>query len=584
MSEEIVAVDRLHEYLAQEWEGDHISCHLIVGPLLSAPGQLFLEDQQLRFKRASGLSGRLAPAKDIVMSLDEITHIQISQGDIGVFTKNEKPCWLRGKLLLHLAAWLYAMGAPSTASEDPWTKQKALGVSTATQVAGMLQRHGIVATGADQIIFLPSSTLDLSLGSWPLRIPVSEVDYVERKAGSYTLRSAQEEWGFLNLRSSVFFTVLTDGLTGRLQNPDGPLETEGTVSSDALLFLRDTITRGTVNFTPDTGKLVFRNSQNKERDLGSLLRTIPLDVQKGDEYSDSFQGRDEPWRLQLPTASPVYRVLLSAYSEMMPPLPPEDQRVQPSKALKVMDALRIDYGDGTSQTHRPVYLEYSESTFDFHIPKGRLDESVTNRVMDFILMGRRVFQLRTMAWRLEDIDLTDLPEERQVEFESVEHIVRLRLPWPSTRQFQESTNRRELYRITFRVGERVLLNIGERKIPVKLINLSAGGIGVESREELALGEEVILSIGIPDQDTDLHTEVVWVSPKRGIFRLGLRFLNNSQTFQQRMMQQMYRLELLTAKRVPHPLASLVSEGSDEQVLDVLDDDSVLEFPTENQPK
>jgi c-di-GMP-binding flagellar brake protein YcgR len=168
-----------------------------------------------------------------------------------------------------------------------------------------------------------------------------------------------------------------------------------------------------------------------------------------------------------------------------------------------------------------------------------------------------------MPWRLEDVEITELEPELEEEFKDVEHIVRLRLPWPTTKQLQEHVNRRELYRISLSVGEQVILNVENQELPVKLLNLSAGGLGIMCRQEMTLGQQLVLAIGIPEADSEIETEVVWVRKEGDRYRLGLRFLNNNESFRQQMIQQMYRLELLESKGDRTPLKTLTGNTDED---------------------
>ena len=212
MSEEITTVERLYDVLVQPWSGQHVSCHLVVGPLLSAPGSLYLEADQLRFRRSSGLSGRLAPAKDIIISLLEVSHIQFSQADVGVTLKGGKTLWFRGKLLVYIVGWLYALGMPAEPTAGEWSLRSGKGILTTTYSSGLLQRHGVLAVGEDMMVFLPLGSIDLSLGSWPLCIPLQDLLKIEESSGTITVSSAAEEWSFLNAKTKQLMVPLSAAL------------------------------------------------------------------------------------------------------------------------------------------------------------------------------------------------------------------------------------------------------------------------------------------------------------------------------------------------------------------------------------
>ena len=179
----------------------------------------------------------------------------------------------------------------------------------------------------------------------------------------------------------------------------------------------------------------------------------------------------------------------------------------------------------------------------------------------------------------EDVALSELEPELAEAFADVEHIVRLRLPWPSTKQLQEQFNRRELYRIQLRVGERVTLTVADEEVSVKMLNLSAGGLGILSQQELPLGQQLVLAIGIPDPSSEIEAEVVWVEQDGDRYRMGLRFLNSNESFRQRMIQQMYRLELLASKGERAPLHTLTGLPLEETAEIALSD---LELPESEQ--
>jgi hypothetical protein len=532
--------------------------------MLSATGALHLESNQLRFRRSSGLSGRLGPVDDVIIPLRDISHVQFAQADAGIHLKNGKTHWLRGKLLTYVFAWLYARGMPSQPTSDEWVLRDGHGMLTTTFFSGILQRHGVLAFGEDVAVFLPLGSISLSLGSWPLLIPLKDVVRVQRTTEAISVYSAQEEWSFLNAKVQHFMPPMAASLH--------PVEAEFAAektpdssephTSNVLLVERERLIPGTISYELDQDELRFRSVTGKKIALGSLLRTLPQERLRGERFSDSLQGRDENWRLQFPKASKMFRYLLSVIGEVKPKLPPEGQRVNP-KLLQTISAIRVDHGDGISQTFRPVDLSFSETTIDILLPKGRLDASATSRILNFTLLGRRVYQLHTRPWRIKDVALAELDPEQAEAFAGVERIVRLRLPWPSTKQLQEQFNRRELYRISLRVGEHVLLNDDDDSIPVKLLNLSAGGLGILSQQEMILGQQLILTIGIPTPSAEIKAEVVWVQQDGERYRVGLRFLNSNESFRQRMMQQMYRLELLASKGDRAPLHTLTGTPLDE---------------------
>ena len=86
------------------------------------------------------------------------------------------------------------------------------------------------------------------------------------------------------------------------------------------------------------------------------------------------------------------------------------------------------------------------------------------------------------------------------------------------------------------------------------------------RCDSALGQQLVVAIGIPEEDSEIETEVVWVRNEGKRYRLGLRFLNHNESFRQQMIQQMYRLELLASKGDRTPLQTLtgrLDEGAEE---------------------
>jgi hypothetical protein len=506
----------------------------------------------------------LGPVDDVIIPLREISHVQFAQADAGIFLKNGKTHWLRGKLLTYVFAWLYACGMPSQPTSDDWVLRDGHGMLTTTFFSGILQRHGVLGLGEDVAVFLPLGSISLSLGTWPLLIPLKEIVRVQRTTEAITVFSAREEWSFLNTKLQHFMPPMA----AALHPVEAEFAAEKTVDSSApwtsnvLLVERDRLLPGTISYALEQDELCFRSVSGKKMALGSLLRTLPQERGRGERFSDSLQGRDENWRLQFPTASKMFRYLLSVIGEVKPKLPPEGQRVNP-KVLKTINAIRVDHGDGISQTFRPVELSFAETTIDILLPKGRLDDSATSRILNFTLLGRRVYQLHARPWRIKDIALAELSPEQAEAFADVEHIVRLRLPWPSTKQLQEQFNRRELYRISLRVGEHVFLNGEDDSIPVKLLNLSAGGLGILSQQEMVLGQQLILTIGIPTPSAEIKAEVVWVQQDGERYRVGLRFLNSNESFRQRMMQQMYRLELLASKGDRAPLHTLTGTPLDE---------------------
>jgi hypothetical protein len=534
----------------------------VIGPLLSAPGELHLEGKNLRFHRSRGLSGLLAPSKDIVISLLDISCIQYTKADVQFSLRGGKIISLRGKQLVAIVAWLYALGIPSKPTSSEWSLQKGHGILTATFSSGILQRHGVLAIGSGSMVFLPLGTIDLSLGTWPLSIPLHDILKVEEADETITVFAAAEEWNFLNCKVSQLFTPLSTAL--HPAEGAGPkLVGSQHWTGSALLVDRDLLLPGTLSFAMVSDELIFTSGSGEKRNLGSLLRTRTEDDEGGERFTDSLQSCDERWRLQFPTDSKLLAQLLSVVGDIVPKMPPENQRIKPLKLLQKIDAIRIDHSDGNSQTYRPVSLTFGESTVDIILPRGRLDESVTSLITNFTLLGRQVYRLRAMAWRLEDVALDELDPSLELDFNDVPDIVRLRFPWPTTKQLQKHTNRRELYRISLSAGEQLVLNVENRELPVKLLNLSAGGLGISCNQEISLGQMLVLAIGIPVADSEIKTEVVWVRKASGRYRVGLRFLNNNESFRQQMIQKMYRLELLASKGDKTPLQTLTGKTGEE---------------------
>ena len=210
--DEITALDALYRALMLPWDGQYVSCHLIVGPMLSAPGSLYIEPGQLRFQRSKGLSGRLAPAEDIVVPLGEIAHVEFSQADVGIFMKTQKVIRLRGKLLVPIFAWLYARGVPSAPGRQDWTLQTVHGLLSITLSTGMLQRHGVLAVGDRQLIFMPLSSVDLSLGSWPMTLSVETVQQAKYDSDGIILSTTEGVTNFLIANPQHFTTPMVSVL------------------------------------------------------------------------------------------------------------------------------------------------------------------------------------------------------------------------------------------------------------------------------------------------------------------------------------------------------------------------------------
>lgn len=562
MSEEITTVEKLYDVLVHSWSDQYVSCHLVLGPLLSAPGTLHLDGHELRFERSRGLSGLLAPSSDIVLALVDISHVQYTKADVRFSLKNKKVISFRGRQLVAIVAWLYALGIPSEPTSGEWSPQEGHGILTTTYSSGMLQRHGVLAIGSAGMVFLPQGTIDLSLGTWPLRIPLQDILKVEMSDDVITISGAEEKWVFLNSKASQLITPLSIALHPTEASESiliGPEQWAGS----ALLVDRDLLLPGTLSFSMAKDELIFTSPTGETKNLGSLLRTRAEDDSGDERFTHSLQSRDERWRLQFPTDSKLLVQLLSVVKDIVPKMPPEDQRIKPLKLLQKLDAIRVDHSDGNSQTYRPASLTFGEATVDIVLPRGRLDESVTSLITNFTLLGRQVYRLRAMAWRIEDVAHDELSPELELLFQDVPDIVRLRFPWPTTKQLQKHANRRELYRISLNVGEQLLLNVENEELPVRLLNLSAGGLGVVCQQEIPLGQQLVLAIGIPSADSEIKTEVVWVQKAGARYRIGLRFLNNNESFRQQMIQKMYRLELLTSKGDETPLQTLTGKTGEE---------------------
>ncbi|MDG1482503.1 MAG: PilZ domain-containing protein [Myxococcota bacterium] len=497
-----------------------------------------------------------------MLSLLSISYVQYTNADVQFSMKSGKTFSFRGKQLVAIVAWLNALGIPSAPQSDEWTLRPGHGILTATFASGLLQRHGVLAIGSDSLVFLPQGTIDLSLGTWPLCIPIRDILKLEESDDAITVSAAEEEWVFLNCKTSQLITPLSRALHPE-ETSDSLLVGPEQWAGSALLLDRGLLLPGVLSFAMANDELLFTSGTGETRNLGSLLRTRSEDDDGGEQFSDSLQSRDERWRLQFPTDSKLLAQLLSVVGNIEPKMPPEDQRIKPLKLLQKLDAIRIDHSDGNSQTYRPVSLTFEESTVDIILPRGRLDESVTSLITNFTLLGRQVYRLRSMAWRIEDVAHDELDPELELLFKDSPDIVRLRFPWPTTKQLQKHTNRRELYRISLSVGEQMVLNVENEELPVKLLNLSAGGLGISCNQEIQLGQMLVLAIGIPSADSEIKTEVVWVRKAGGRYRVGLRFLNNNESFRQLMIQKMYRLELLASKGDKTPLQTLTGKTGEE---------------------
>ncbi|MDX1518881.1 MAG: PilZ domain-containing protein [Gammaproteobacteria bacterium] len=76
----------------------------------------------------------------------------------------------------------------------------------------------------------------------------------------------------------------------------------------------------------------------------------------------------------------------------------------------------------------------------------------------------------------------------------------------------------------------------------QLVNVSYGGLALHFPERLENGTQIELTIDSVDPEFRIKGVVVWSREKEDGFDLGIRFRNDADTFQMRMVEQVCHIE------------------------------------------
>jgi c-di-GMP-binding flagellar brake protein YcgR len=78
--------------------------------------------------------------------------------------------------------------------------------------------------------------------------------------------------------------------------------------------------------------------------------------------------------------------------------------------------------------------------------------------------------------------------------------------------------------------------------PTELVDISQGGLSFTTKEALAPGQTVNVSIAIGDPPFETQGRVVWCHPQDDHFLIGLNFDNVEQAYAVRMIEQICHIE------------------------------------------
>ena len=102
--------------------------------------------------------------------------------------------------------------------------------------------------------------------------------------------------------------------------------------------------------------------------------------------------------------------------------------------------------------------------------------------------------------------------------------------------------RREFIRHTAGVPIEVRAVPGSDPVTLESSNVSVGGISFVSDVDYPLGSIISIRIGEVDPPFEANARVVWTSPERGRFCIGVNFLDASDAFRARMVEQVCSIE------------------------------------------
>ncbi len=521
---------------------------LVVAPMLSAPGELTVDDAGLRFVRSEGLSGLVAPADGVSLPAAALAWVRLAQGDLSVHAAG-RTVRLHGGAVGAVAALLRARGVPER-GDGPAALAPCFGLLPATLSSGPLQRFGHIAVSRTGLAFAPSGALDLATGAWPAYLPHTDVTRVALQRGTLTVHTREAPWSFVNLDGEAAV-----GLLLRMLQPwDGQL-LRAPWRCPTVLVEGMTLTPGGLEVVDDRS-LSFTPRGGTARDLGPLQQVFGGE---GDPGVPVLDGGRAGWRARLPR-SPHPVDALEEEVGRLPPLPPDaSRRASPGTLARDLVAVRVRLGDGTTRTLRPVVVEAPDTTVDLLVPGSAfLDELLNARVVLTLLSRRQLLRFGTRPWRLEPVDRAALTPRQARALSEARHLVRLRIPWPSTDELTQETNHRAMVRIGMD-GTPVQADIGPTRTRVRLDDLSGGGAGLQSRVPLLVDRPISLQLGLPDIEDPLQGEIAWSRRTEHGYCGGVRFLDATEAFRQRMVRYVYRLELLVARGERRPLAALAEQ-------------------------
>jgi hypothetical protein len=539
-------------------EGD---AQLVLNALLVAPGKARLDLAELRFERADGLSGRLGPADGLCISLSDIVEASLDGGVFSFATADGAHHRMRGGVVPQIAATLRAM-----IIADPGSESVACAAPVAcTLMQGPLGRAGHLVVCAAGISFAPAGAVDLSVGEWPLWLPVESIlgfeGDVERvlvthAAGVLELKKIDDAQAIVNLASVLrpragAVSLEPWGSPALLVKADG-------VHARGRLTLRS---KSEVVFVPlaasETEGLLESASKSRCESLGTLQGVRVVGEHGGVRHLTGGQRR---WRAQLLQEPDAIGVLEDTVGRLAPGLPPGGERVPVGPLTLGLQAVRVVDTRGNSRTLRPAAVVAGEHTLDLIVqdtPEARGVAGVQLRI-ELQSIPRRWVWL-SHPWRVRPVGRDELQVGDIVALKGAGDLVRVQLPWPTAAQVEGVANRRSSVRVALD-DESVEIDFDGRRWPARIQSLSSGGGAVWLQHRVQIGQVVGLALGLPDMTHPLPAELVWARPFADGHLVGVRFLDTSDGFVSELQALVSQLELFVARGEVAPLRAFTERA------------------------
>lgn len=519
---------------------------LRVRGLLEAAGSLVIADGQLRFTRASGPSGWMAPKEGVSIPLDAVHLMDVGAGILRVQGAVESHSF-SGAGAVRLGVGLLA----GAASGGP-----VYAFSCSLQ-AGILGASGELAIGPRGLHFASTGALGESLGRGRWESAWGAVRYVEVKGRKVRIVQRGAEVSF-DLEDAA---GCARAISELMPVPPVQSEPEGAVwvGGGVLSLASGGMAPG--HAYVDSDAILHFVGPGGRTKLGPCDKVLRLDP----GARDRMQAANSEWSLRLDHEDSVVHFDQVAM-RVAAPRGGGDERADLRLVVGRRERVRFRDDSGSHPTISRVWIEDGEREILVYLEEARGLPAVAEAAQLVVPMRSGEVRLLTRASAIEEVELSDAPLPVHNLFVGAERVFRVRLRRPLARDLQEVRQRGAL-RMDFGGREVRLLRLGMEPLTVPLVNLSIAGAAVRLVEALPVGEVVWLDVGTDVLNAALRAEVLGAHGKPPELLQSLRFLDESEKLRSSIQRAIYKLQRSQIETADQERGEERGEGHSGPLLD-----------------